>query len=59
VDWKDQDETSEVIEVIDLSKDNNTPKGLVPIENIFNRHDMYKQKVETTKTKVYMEINIG
>jgi hypothetical protein len=42
VDWRVEDETNEVFEVIDLLEGNKIPKGLVPIERIFDRHDIYK-----------------
>jgi hypothetical protein len=56
VSWKNM---SEVCELIDLLKSNKILKGLVPLEWIFDRHDMYKHKVGENKPKEYIEINIG
>jgi hypothetical protein len=50
---------SEVCELIDLLRSNKILKGLVPLEWIFDRHDMYKHKVGENKPKEYIEINIG
>jgi hypothetical protein len=35
------------------------PKGLVPLEIIFYRHDRYKPKKEVSTPNDYLEINIG
>jgi hypothetical protein len=32
---------------------------LVPLERMFDRHDMYKEKKEMVKPNEYMEVNIG
>jgi hypothetical protein len=38
---------------------NPVPRGITALENIFERHDMYKKKKETIKPGSYIEINIG
>jgi ribonuclease HI len=38
--------------------ENPTPKGLMKLEQIFDRHDNYKKK-ETIKPSDYIEVNIG
>jgi ribonuclease HI len=43
----------------DNSIKNLVPRGIVALENIFDRHDMYKKKKETIKPGSYIEINIG
>jgi ribonuclease HI len=43
----------------DEPKENPIPKGLINLEQIFDRHDKYKKKDETIKLGDYIEINIG
>jgi hypothetical protein len=56
IDW---DGLTNIFEVVDLGMQEKIPKGLVPLEQIFNRHDMCKRKVESTKPEEYIEVNIG
>jgi hypothetical protein len=59
VDWRD--ESSEKLEMgeIEELRGNKFPKGLVPLERIFDRQDMYKQKKDVSKPEDCVEINIG
>lgn len=56
IDW---DDFTNIFEVVDLGMQEKIPKRLVPIEQIFNRHDMYKYKAESTEPEEYIEVNIG
>jgi hypothetical protein len=38
---------------------NPAPRGIIALEKIFDRHDMYKKKKETIKPGSYIEIKIG
>jgi ribonuclease HI len=40
-------------------KENPLPKGLISLEQIFDRHDMCKKKKEIVKPGEYIEVNIG
>lgn len=40
-------------------RDTNILLGLVLLEKMFDRHDMYKEKKEIVEPDEYMEINIG
>jgi hypothetical protein len=45
------------LEVINL-QNNTFPKGCVPLENLFDRHDVFKGKRSNKKTDEAMEFNI-
>jgi hypothetical protein len=53
VDWRE-----EGIEYQEELRDNKIPSGLVPLEKMIYRHDMYKEKKEVSKPDDYMEIYI-
>jgi hypothetical protein len=53
-----KEEGKEYVEEDNLIK-NPVPKGITSLEDIFERHDMYKKKKETIKPGSYIEINIG
>jgi hypothetical protein len=38
---------------------NPVPRGIIALEKIFDRHDMYKKKKEVVKPGSYIEVNIG
>jgi hypothetical protein len=46
------------LEVIDLPN-NTLPRGHVPLERMFDRHDMYKGKVVVDQSDKCFEFNIG
>jgi hypothetical protein len=46
------------LEVIDFPN-NTLPKGCVPLEQMFDRHDMYKGKLVVDQSDKVLEFNIG
>jgi hypothetical protein len=48
----------ESIEIIDVA-DGPLPKGIVPLENLFDRNDMYKGKPSNKISDEIIECNIG
>jgi hypothetical protein len=57
INWQGETENEE-LEIEDLPN-NSIPKGVVPLERIFDRHDMYKGKLVIDKFEEAFEINIG
>lgn len=48
-----------IFEVVDWGNKDKIPKGLVFFEQLFDRHSMYKQKVESPTPKEYEEVSVG
>jgi hypothetical protein len=57
VSWQGEDDVSEV--EFENLLDNKIPQGVVPLERIFSRHDMYKRKPVGDQSQDVYEINIG
>jgi hypothetical protein len=53
-DWRE-----EGVEYQEQLIDNKIHVGLVPLERMFDIHDMYKENKEMVKPNEYMEVNIG
>lgn len=58
-DWRGEGDENLEVEGIEQLRYNKLTRGLVTLENIFYRHDMYKQKKEVNKPEDSIEINIG
>jgi hypothetical protein len=54
IDWKE-----EGIEYQEELRNNKISIGLVPLEEMYDRHDMCKENKEIVKLDEYMEINVG
>ena len=46
------------LEVINL-QNNTLPKGCIPLENLFDRHDVFKGKRTNKQAEESLEFNIG
>jgi hypothetical protein len=46
------------LEIINLQS-NTLPKGCVPLENLFDRHDVFKGKRANMQAEEALEFNIG
>lgn len=53
VDWREKG-----VEYQEQLRDNKIPFDLVPLEKMFDKHDMYKEKKEIVKPDEYIQINI-
>lgn len=56
IDWKTEEDKD--VEIVDLAS-NVIPRGVIPLERLFDRDDAYVKGKEPNKPKDYVEINIG